>query len=330
MPLEKSAYVSNVWKDGIFSDKVVFCTGGNGSICSAQVRALVHLGANACIVGRNVEKTEAMAKDIATARSGSKVLGLGAVDVRSVESLSKAAETCAKELGGIDFLIAGAAGNFLSPINQLSANAFKTVIDIDLLGSYNVTKAVIPYLVESTKKHNAYGALPKNADSYPGGRIIYVSATLHYSGTPLQTHASVAKAGVDALSAHVCIEYSPLGITSNVIAPGPIGGTEGMDRLSQAAHRGQGEGADPTKNPAKTIPLGRWGSVKEIADATVFLFSDTGNYVSGQVTIVDGGAWRTSGVGPGSGFEYPDFILGGTEVTGVGGSKRRKPEGSKL
>lgn len=83
----------------------MFCTGGAGSICSVQVRALVHLGANACIVGRNVEKTESMAKDIATARSGAKVLGIGAVDVRSIESLEAAAKRCAKELGGIDFVM---------------------------------------------------------------------------------------------------------------------------------------------------------------------------------------------------------------------------------
>ena len=105
MPLPKSAYVSDVWKDNIFADKVVFCTGGNGSICSAQVRALVHLGANACIVGRNVEKTDSVAKDIATARKGAKVLGLGGVDVRSFEALEKAVATCVKELGGVDFLM---------------------------------------------------------------------------------------------------------------------------------------------------------------------------------------------------------------------------------
>ena len=317
MPLEKSEYLSNVWKDGIFSNKVVFCTGGNGSICSAQVRALVHLGANACIVGRNVEKTEGMAKDISTARAGSKVIGIGSIDVRSIESLQKAAETCVSELGSIDFLIAGAAGNFLAPLAQLSANAFKTVIDIDLLGSYNATKACLPHLVESAKKNNAHGALPSSANTGPSGRVIYVSATLHYTGLPMQTHAAVAKAGVDALSSQVCIEYGPLGITSNVIAPGPIGGTEGMDRLSQSAHRGE--------NHAKNIPLGRWGKVKEIADATVFLFSDTGNYVTGQVTVVDGGSWRTSAGSPGSGFQYPDFILSGADVTGVGGSKKRKP-----
>ena len=105
MPVSKHEYVSSVWKDGLFSDKVVFCTGGNGSICSAQVRALVALGADACIVGRNVEKTKAVAKEIATVRAGSRVLGLGAVDVRSVEKLQRAVDTCVKELGGIDFLM---------------------------------------------------------------------------------------------------------------------------------------------------------------------------------------------------------------------------------
>lgn len=84
---------------------MVFCTGGAGTICSAQVRALVHLGANACIVGRNVEKTEKMAKDIATARKGSKVLGIGAVDVRSMESLQSAVDRCIYELGGVDFVM---------------------------------------------------------------------------------------------------------------------------------------------------------------------------------------------------------------------------------
>lgn len=86
-------------------NKVVFCTGGAGTICSAQVRALVHLGADACIVGRNVEKTERMAKDIATARPDAKVIGIGAVDVRKFDALQAAVERCVKELGGLDFVM---------------------------------------------------------------------------------------------------------------------------------------------------------------------------------------------------------------------------------
>jgi len=97
-----------------------------------------------------------------------------------------------------------------------------------------------------------------------------------YAGVPLQTHASVAKAGVDALSAHVCIEEGPRGINSNVIAPGAIGGTEGMSRLATSS----GE-----EGSASYIPSGRWGRAKEIADATVYLFSDAGNYVNGEVLV---------------------------------------------
>lgn len=201
-------------------------------------------------------------------------------------------------------------------MSQLSANAFKTVIDIDLLGSYNCAKACLPHLVSAAKEH------PTGSKSTitPSGRIIFVSATLHYNGTPLQTHAVAAKAGVDAVSSQICIEYGPLGITSNVISPGPIGGTEGMDRLSKKAKDGE--------NRWKKIPSGRLGSVKDIADATVYLFSDAANYVNGEVLVVDGGAWRTTGVGGGD-FPYPDFLIEGAQVEGVGGMKKAKG-GSKL
>lgn len=149
-----------------------------------------------------------------------------------------------------------------------------------------------------------------------GGRIIFVSATIHYTGAPLQTHVVAAKAGVDALSTSVCIEQGPRGITSNVISPGPIAGTEGMERLAKLADKRSSE---------KTIPSGRWGTVKEIADATVYLFSDSGNYVNGEVLVVDGGAWHRSGSNsPGSGWEYPDFLLSEEEVKGVKGGKKAK------
>ncbi|KAL9008232.1 MAG: hypothetical protein Q9173_006625 [Seirophora scorigena] len=312
MPSAKNEYLSESWKDGIFDRKVVFCTGGAGTICSAQVRAMVHLGANACIVGRNVEKTEKMALDLATARQGARVLGFGSVDVRSIQSLQAAVDGCVKELGGIDFVIAGAAGNFLASINHLSANAFKSVIDIDVLGSYNTLKATLPALVTSAKKHRSDGKMPCPVGT--GGRIIFISATIHYTMMPLQTHVSVAKAGVDALSASTAIEFGPHGVTSNIIAPGPIGGTEGMERLSRK---------EDTGRSMKNVPLGRYGSVKEIADATVYLFSDAGNFVNGSVLVVDGAAWRMK-TNPGSGFEYPDFLLGSEAVSGVKGMKKSK------
>ncbi|GAD91847.1 hypothetical protein AN7770.2 [Paecilomyces variotii No. 5] len=325
MTLPKSEYVSDSWKDGIFNRKVVFCTGGAGTICSAQVRALVHLGADACIVGRNVEKTEQAAKDIASARPGAKVIGIGAVDVRKFDSLKDAVDRCVKELGRIDYVIAGAAGNFLASINQLSVNAFKSVMDIDVLGSYNTLKATLPHLTESAEEHRVDSKTLRPSPKGTGGRIIFVSATLHYTGVPFQTHVSVAKAGVDALSNNTAIEFGPLGVTSNIIAPGPIANTEGASRLIpeqdlEEVTRGQ--------------PLGRFGSVRDIADATVYLFSDAGSYVSGQTLVgefpstktflMDGASWRIASNAVGAGLKYPDFLLAGTEVTGVAGKKKSK------
>jgi peroxisomal 2,4-dienoyl-CoA reductase len=313
MPVPREEFLSSTWRDGIFDNKVLFCTGGAGTICSAQTRAFVALGGNACIIGRNVEKTERMAKDIATARSGAKVIGIGAVDVRDPQALQDAADRCAKELGGIDFCIAGAAGNFLAPMAQLSANAFKTVMDIDALGSYNTAKATLPYLVESAQKHKNTG---KAYPSGTGGRIIFISATFHYTGMPLQAHVSAAKAAVDQICFATSIEYGPLGVTSNVITPGPIANTEGMDRLSKSDE-------ETTRRSKLGIPIGRWGEVKEIADATVYLFSEAGSYVNGHTLVVDGGAWRVSGADMG-GYRYPDFLLSGDNVTGVKSGRKAK------
>ena len=147
-------------------------------------------------------------------------------------------------------------------------------MDIDVLGSYNTLKATLPHLVKSASSHKNDGKTPPPGGT--GGRIIFISATIHYTTLPLQTHVSVAKAGVDALSHSTAVEFGPRGVTSNVIAPGPIAGTEGMERLARK------DGSEQVK---KRVPLGRYGTVKEIADATVYLFSDTGNFVSGQTLV---------------------------------------------
>ncbi|KAM3076745.1 peroxisomal 2 4-dienoyl-CoA reductase sps19 [Clarireedia jacksonii] len=299
MSIPRAEYLSNVWKDGIFDNKVVFCTGGAGTICSAQVRAMVHLGANACIIGRNVAKTESMAKSIETARAGSKVIGIGNVDVRNIQSLESAVERCVKELGGIDFVIAGAAGNFIAPLSGLSSNAFRTVLEIDTLGSFNTLKATLPSLLKSASAHPNSPTNPST-----GGRIIFISATFHFTGMALQGHAAAAKAGVDAISATAALEYGPRGVTSNVITPGPIEGTEGMARLGDKEAESSGEAQ-------RRVPVGRYGTVKEIADGTVYLFSDAGSFVNGEVLVIDGGQWRIPG-GMAGNKRYPDYLLDDT------------------
>ncbi|KAJ4300542.1 peroxisomal 2 4-dienoyl-CoA reductase sps19 [Collariella sp. IMI 366227] len=282
MSVPKSEYLSNVWRDGIFANRVVFVTGGAGTICSGQTRALVHLGANACIIGRSVEKTEAAAKEIAKVRSGARVIGIGGVDVRSFDSLKAAADRCAKELGAIDFVIAGAAGNFVAPIAGLSSNAFKTVMDIDTIGTYNTIKATVPYLVESAARNPN-----PSPDGLTGGRFLAVSATFHYTGMPLQAHVSAAKAAIDSSPAR-----SPLNTVPRAHLQLPRARrhrrTEGMERLASSL-------VTSSADKGKGIPSARWGSVRDIADATVYLFSDAGNYVNGTTLVVDGAGWRRQG-----------------------------------
>lgn len=262
-----------------------------------------------------------MAKNIATARKGAKVIGIGAVDVRKIEDLEKCVATCVKELGGIDYVMygysillnigihadiftphsAGAAGNFLAPIEGLSSNAFRTVIEIDTIGSFNTLKATVPELIKSAAKNPNTGDNPST-----GGRIIFISATFHFTGMPLQAHVSAAKAGVDAISASAALEFGPRGITSNIITPGPIMGTEGMARLGNRDAEKSGEAF-------KHVPLQRYGTVKEIADGTVYLFSDAGNFVNGEVLVIDGGDWRSPS-GMGGATKYPDYLLDGSFV----------------
>ena len=171
------------------------------------------------------------------------------------------------------------------------------MVDIDLLGSYNTLKSTIPYLLASAARN-------KNPGPTTGGRIIFISATFHFTGVPCQSHVAAAKAGVDALSASVALEYGPRGVTSNVISPGGIEGTEGLQRLSSEASRESGQAT-------RYIPLGRYGLLKEISDATVFLLSEAGNYVNGHVLVVDGGAWRLPGLaGMSAGLMYPEIVLG--------------------
>ncbi|KAF9526792.1 2,4-dienoyl-CoA reductase [Crepidotus variabilis] len=270
MPISGS---SSVFKEDIFHGKVLFCTGGGSGICRGMTEAIMRHGANATIVGRKLDRLTQTAKELSQV-TGRTCLPLQA-DVRSPSTLKEAVEKTLKEFGRIDFVICGAAGNFLAPIASLSENAFKTVIEIDTIGTFNTIKATLPSLRESK------------------GAYIHVSATLHYHATPYQAHVSAAKAGVDALSAVLAIEEGPNGVRSNVIAPGPIAGTEGMDRLS-------------LKNrDAVPAPTGRMGDIRDIENAAVFLFSDAATYITGQVLPVDGGSWHLL-----SAFvPYPDALL---------------------
>lgn len=269
MVLDKSFVTKGSWREQLFKDKVVFVTGGSGTICRVQTEALVLLGCRAAIVGRNEKKAQEVAQEIAELspiNGGDTVISIGNVDVREFEQIKRAVATTVACFGRIDFVIAGAAGNFICDFHHLSPNAFKSVISIDLLGSFNTVKACAEQLIKNK------------------GVVVFVSATLHYYGVPFQGPVGSAKAGVDALSNNLAVELGPRGVRFNCIAPGVINGTEGFKRLVPK---------DARKDAVSRIPLQRMGTTEDIADTTVFLFSPAAKYVTGTTLIVDGGMWHT-------------------------------------
>ncbi|KAI8812734.1 hypothetical protein BJ742DRAFT_673249 [Cladochytrium replicatum] len=256
-----------VFQPNLFKGKVVFTTGGGSGICKGMTEALMRHGADAVICGRTFDKLKASAEELSS-KTGQKCIPVAA-DVRKFEDLAKAFEVAKSTFGRVDIVIAGAAGNFLSSAERISPNGFKTVVDIDLIGTFNTAKAALPYLKESK------------------GLLLSVSATFHYVGSPLQVHAAAAKAGVDAITRTLAVEWGAYGIRVNTIAPGPIAGTLGMEKLSSG---GKFEDAI-TAN----VPLKRYGTIMDIEYATLYLASAAASYVTGAVLVVDGGSWLARG-----------------------------------
>jgi peroxisomal 2,4-dienoyl-CoA reductase len=250
-----------IFCDGILNERVAFVTGGGTGITGGVARALAEAGARVVLTSRKMEHLQPAADAINQA--GGKAFALAA-DVRNPEDVDKAIAATVQQFGKVDIVVNGAAGNFLCAAEELSPNGFGTVVDIDLKGTFNVCRA-------------AFAELKKNR-----GQILNISATLHYLGTPMQLHVSAAKAGVDALTRNLAVEWGRHGIRVNAIAPGPIGDTEGMKRLVP----------EPIKEKLRQrIPLGRFGEIADIERAAVFLCSDAASYINGTVLVVDGGHW---------------------------------------
>ena len=260
----------SIFKSDVLAGRVALVTGGGTGICKGIARAYAAHGARVCIVSRKPDVLQASASELA-AETGAQVIAAPA-DVRQPDQIGGAVAACIDQLGGIDILVNGAAGNFLAPAAALSPNGFRTVVEIDLCGTFNASKAAFDALCRSR------------------GLILNISATLHHRGTPLQAHAAAAKAGIDSLTRSLAVEWGRFGVRAVAIAPGPIGDTEGMRRLAPG---------DLGKRMADLIPLGRFGTVQEIADLAVFLATPAAAYITGAVYVVDGG----HSVAGGSGFQ---------------------------
>jgi NAD(P)-dependent dehydrogenase (short-subunit alcohol dehydrogenase family) len=247
----------SAFRDGLMDGKVAFVAGGTSGINLGIAKRFAALGAKVAVVGRNPDKAANAAAEI-----GHDAIGLSA-DVRDYAQIRGALEQTAQRFGPIDSVISGAAGNFLAPVLGMSSNAFRTVVDIDLNGTFNVFRASHDLL------------------NLPGASLIAITAGQAVNAMPLQAHACAAKAGINQLVRVLAMEWGP-DVRVTGISPGPIADTEGMARLAP----------DPAAREAHyaRIPLKRWGEVAEIAEAAVFLCSASARYITGTILDVDGGS----------------------------------------
>lgn len=248
----------DVFAENILRGRNAFIAGGTSGINLGIAKRLAALGARVAVAGRNVDKASAAAAEI-----GAGALGLSC-DVRDYAATRAVLEEAAATFGGLDIVISGAAGNFVAPALGMSANAFRTVVDIDLNGTFNVFRACYDLL------------------NRPGASLIAITAGQAVNATMMQAHACAAKAGINQLLRVLAMEWGPQGVRVNGISPGPIRGTEGMARLA------------PTDEAVAVrtgrIPMRRFGDISEVADSAVFLCSDAASYITGIILDCDGGS----------------------------------------
>src|SRR4029077_19836661 len=230
-----------MYQPNLLENRVALITGGGTGICRGIALAFAKHGCDVAITSRKLEHLE-------PTRAELRALGVRAVaraaDVRDPVAVNDAVTAVVSEFGRLDILINGAAGNFICLAENLSPNGFGTVVDIDLKGTFNMSRAALPHLKAQ------------------GGSVVTISATLPYLGTIGQAHAAAAKAGADSLTRTLAVEWGPYGLRLHRIAPGPIEGTEGVRRLTSETSR---EGA------RRQCPLGRLGTVDDIANASLYL-----------------------------------------------------------
>ncbi len=247
-----------------FSEKAVIVIGGTSGINRGIAEAFAAAGAKLAVASRSQEKVDDTLAALAAA-GAAEAIG-AAFDVRDPDAVAAGLKQFHNAFGDFDVLVSGAAGNFPALAAEMSVNAFKTVIDIDLMGTIHVMKGVYPFLKR------------------PGASIINISAPQSYLPYEGQSHVCAAKAGVDQITRTLSMEWGIEGIRVNSVVPGFIEGTEGAKRLtpSESAH----------EEIRKDVPLGRWGTPKDVANACLFLSSDMASYISGTVLAVDGALYQ--------------------------------------
>lgn len=251
----------------LLAGKTAFVAGGTRGMNLAIARAYARHGARVVVVSRNPERC-AEAQRLLTEEDGAEALGIPC-DVRDFDVVEQVMAHAAGTFGPLDLVVAGQAGNFYAPITKMSANGFKTVVDIDLNGTFHVWKAAWPHLRR------------------PGASLVAITAPEATQALHFQAHVCAAKAGVDQLIRVFAAEWGCEGVRVNGISPGPIEGSWGMANV-----------ASPTPQLVEmirqAIPLKRWGREDDIAQAALFLASPAASYVHGHILRVDGGVTGAS------------------------------------
>jgi len=255
-----------------FNGKVVVVVGGTSGINRGIAEMFAAHGAKLAVASRKQEKVDDTVNKLK--ELGSEAMGFAA-DVRELEALQAGLQSVHDRFGDFDVVVSGAAGNFPALANDLSGNAFKSVIDIDLRGTFHVMKAVYPLLRK------------------PGASVINISAPQAFIPMKAQLHVCAAKAGVDMITRTLALEWGAAGVRVNSVVPGPIDGTEGMARLAPDENI--------RKMVARSVPLGRLGTTENVGHACLFLASELGSFVSGTILPVDGG-WSQNSCGGMSDF----------------------------
>jgi NAD(P)-dependent dehydrogenase (short-subunit alcohol dehydrogenase family) len=255
----------SIFAEGLLKGRVALITGGATGLGFAIASEFSQLGAKTVLASRKQENLDSAVRKLTDA--GAETLAVQ-TDVRTYEQVEKTVAAAVERFGSLDILINSAAGNFYCPTEDLSPNGWRTVVDIDLNGTFFCCKAAFPHLKKSRFE----------------GRIVSIVTTYGPMGWPGQAHAGAAKAGIVSLTRALAVEWAPHKIHVNTISPGPIDGTEGVRKLYEDRN-----GALELQK--RRVALGRLGEPSDIANAAVYLSSKAGDFVTGADMIVDGGRW---------------------------------------
>jgi len=256
-----------MFKNDLLKDQTIFITGGGTGLGREMAERFAALGARIAICGR---RTEPLEETVGAIRAGGGEAAWRSVDVRDPEALDAAVGELEGELGPLTGLVNNAAGNFLAPSEDLSANAFNSVVQIVLYGGFHATQAVGRRWIERGS----------------GGHILSIVTTYAWMGSAFVLPSACAKAGMLAMTRSLAVEWGTYGIRSNAIAPGPFPTEGAFSRLMPPEMLEQAE---------KANPLGRFGEPPELADLAAFLFSPMAVYVNGECVVIDGGEWLKTG-----------------------------------